>query len=184
MRYLTLLAFFIISTSLNAQNDSSKFYSVNVLGREIGTSSEIVNEFYLQSTFGYKFNKEFGVSVGAGFIYYENLGLMPVLLSLRKSPSKNHVLGFNFDLGYITPLFYSSNNTQYESYKVTKGGSFFSPSLNILMYDGVFNSYLSIGYRVYTFTEEYINSFQFGPNATIIDRIIRRSLFLGVTFEF
>jgi hypothetical protein len=93
-------------------------------------------------------------------------------------------LGFNFDLGYTVPLFSSTDDPQIENYSVTKGGTFFNPSLNILMYDRLFKSYLTIGYRVYSFTEEYENRFQFGTNSVISDKIIRRTLFLGVTFEF
>lgn len=184
MNKIILLALIISSFTTQAQTDSISYYSVNTIGREIGTSNENINEFYLQLTYGIKFDKEFGVSAGAGFIYYENLGLVPILISIRKSPSNDHPLGFNFDLGYTVPLFSSTDDPQIENYSVAKGGTFFNPSLNILMYDRLFKSYLTIGYRVYSFTEEYENRFQFGTNSVISDKIIRRTLFLGVTFEF
>ena len=176
-----------VSSRLEAQ-DSIRYYSVNTFGKEFGEATNEEegefgpNDFYLQSLYGIKLDDQFGIAAGLTFIYNSEQRLLPLLVSIRKSPINGKWFGYNLDIGYVFPLSGNTDRFEVENYRITKGGLYFNPEVNMLFYDGYFLSYLTIGYRTYRFTEKYENIFFTG--STVEDVVSIGSINIGVTFEF
>lgn len=182
-----LLASFILIKMLGFGQDSSatkrSYYSVNSVGFESGSLTEELNLLYLQSLHGIKFDEAFGIAAGPTLIVYERYKFLPLVLSVRRSPTSKHRFGYNFDIGYNAVL--SGKGTDFqENFELTKGGSYFHPQISGLVYDGDFTVYMNLGYRVYSFTETYNDSgFIWPSGVTYEDRITARFITIGVTFE-
>lgn len=184
MKKIVLVFTFILTQLFVYSQDSTyikgRFFGNLSLGREIGDLTNEPNEINLQTIFGYKFNQDFGIGGGPGLIYYEQYTFLPIIGSIRRSPSKEKKLGYLFDMGYSIPIQGKGEPFQLD-YKIIKGGSYFNPQIAGLLYDSKFLVYFQLGYRVYTFTQEYTT--QFNPQIQIEERITARFINIGITVE-
>jgi hypothetical protein len=193
-RLLCVFVFILIITFGATSQDtaSSGYFNVHSLGRDLsGSGTQRLSYVYFNSLHGYYFSEEFGVAAGAGLAFYEDLSLLPVMISFRKIPYSDSKVGFNFDIGYTFPLsgdyhYPNDNNSQtpIENYQLEEGGLYFNPEISLLVYEGPFDALFSLGYKLWGYTESYDRAEWWNAQVHYEDKFTNRRVNLGVVIQF